>query len=190
MSRLINIILLCFPAFLYAQETEAWFLKCDSSSGNCGYINQYGKFLIPPGKYEHCYTHPFLQVAFVKMNDKVWGINKKEDRLFELFCANDSPDTPSNGLFRIIKNQKIGYANMQGEIIIPPIYDAAMPFINEMAFVNLGCNADPDKPETFWKGGKWGAINKEGKVMVPIQYSNMNFLSNTNQEVKTPETTQ
>lgn len=183
-------ILLAFIPFINckAQQNQTWFKTCDSVNTNlCGYATEDGTITISTGKYDFCYSNEFNTIAFVKLKSKVWAINKQETLLFEIYCEKQQPDSPVDGIFRIVKNNKIGYANLEGEIIVPPKYDAGTAFINGMAFINVGCITNTEKNETFWKGGKWGAINLKGDVVIPIQYSNMNFLSQSNQEIKTPE---
>lgn len=170
-----------------AQETTEWILQCDSTNlQRCGYITANGEVKIPTGKYTRCYSPIFKDIAIVQMDSTVYGINKQEKILFEVFCENNNPDHPSEGVFRIVMNNKIGYANLKGDILIPPQYDAALPFNSGMAFINIGCETDHAQQSTFWKGGKWGAIDKKGNIVVPIKYSNMNFLSSAGKEMKTP----
>ena len=51
---------------------------------------------------------------------------------------------------------KEGYVNIQGEIVIPCIYDHAGRFIDGLASVRFN--------------GYWGFVNKLGNVIVPFQY--------------------
>lgn len=177
---------LLFSFCTTAQETSEWILRCDSTNlQQCGYVSTNNEVKIPFGRYTKCYTPIFKDIAIVRIDSTVYCINKKEQVLFEVFCPKNNPDHPSEGLFRIVRDNKIGYANLKGEVIIPPKYDAALPFNSGMAFINVGCEIDDVQKPTFWKGGKWGAINKEGSIVVPIKYSNMNFLSNTGEETQT-----
>lgn len=183
------IILKCllFSCFLSAQQTTDWVLICDSTNTQfCGYSSVSGEVKIPAGKYSRCFTPIFKEIAMVQIDSSIFCINKKEQVLFEVFCQNNYPDHPSEGTFRIIKNDKIGFATKKGEILIAPKYDAALPFKGGIAFINIGCEVDSTFKTTFWKGGKWGAINKTGTIVIPVKYSDMSFLSNAGQEIRTP----
>ncbi len=184
------VVILLWPVYfsLAAQNSEVWYLHCDSGkAASCAYLDANGQVKIPPGKYDTCYTPEFTALAFVKIHKKVVAINKAENILFEVYCENQQPDVPVEGIFRILENSKIGYANLQGKVLVPPQYDAATPFKQGMAFVNIGCNTALEPNQQFGNGGKWGAINRHGALVVPIRYSNLNVLDAANQEIKSPE---
>ena len=56
------------------------------------------------------------------------ALNKNGSILFTIYPFDNGPDYPSEGLFRIIKNGRIGFANELGKIIIEPQFSAALPF--------------------------------------------------------------
>lgn len=91
-------------------------------------------------------------------------------KLFTIFPYDNGPDYTSEGLFRIIKNGKIGYANESGEIIISPRFDAALPFHSGLAGFCEGCVSEKVDEHSVWSGGLWGFINKQGIVVIPAQY--------------------
>ena len=82
------------------------------------------------------------------------------------------PDKVSNGLFRIIENGKIGFANMDGQIIIKPQFNFIFPFQkNDFAiFCEKGTWIKVHEEYTKFSGGKWGAIDKNGKIIIPPIY--------------------
>jgi len=47
-----------------------------------------------------------------------------------------------DGLVRIVKSGKVGFANRKGDVVIPPIYDWAWPFENGVATVCNGCHLE------------------------------------------------
>jgi len=96
--------------------------------------------------------------------------DENNHKLFTIFTYDNGPDYISEGLFRITDNNKMGYANYKGEIVIQPIYDAALPFSKGHAAVCIGCILEADGEHSSWAGGKWGFINNAGEVVVPIQY--------------------
>ena len=64
-----------------------------------------------------------------------------------------------NGLAAVKSNNKWGYIDELGEIVIPCIYDECHRFIYHIASVKLH--------------GKWGLITSTGKEIVPCIYDNI-----------------
>jgi len=118
-----------------------------------------------------------LQLDSSKIKDIVYkegvgfvAVDKNRNVLFEVFPFDNGPDYPSEGIFRIIEKGKIGYADLQGRIIIFPQFDAALPFINGMAAYCEGCSERIYGEHKSWEGGKWGFINKAGDIKIPAKY--------------------
>ena len=77
----------------------------------------------------------------------------------------NGPDEFQDGLVRFLKNQKYGFADQSGKVVIAPRYDGAMPFEKGRARVCLGCVltcADPECEHHVFSGGKWHSIGKNG----------------------------
>jgi hypothetical protein len=128
-----------------------------------GYLNNAGDTTIPFGKYGFCFTEKFDKFAIVMKDYKFVGIDRQENILFNIFIFDNGPDYPSNGLFRIVINGKIGYADNNGKIVVPAQYDCAYPFKNGKAMVGNGCELKNINEEHLtWVGGKWHYINKKG----------------------------
>lgn len=66
---------------------------------------------------------------------------------------------PSEGLMRIKKDDKWGYINIQGDIVIKPCWDECAFFHEGIACVK--------------QGDKWGAINRDGKIVIGIEYDKL-----------------
>jgi hypothetical protein len=138
--------------------------KYDEVGIKCGYVNLNGDTIIPMGKYYYCYTDTLKYFAIVKKhNNGLVAIDKNEKELFEVYWYDNGPDNIVNGLFRIIKNGKIGYANSNGEIVIEPKFQCAYPFENEKAKVSLDCKSIIFGEHTKWESNKWYYIDKKGK---------------------------
>ena len=60
------------------------------------------------------------------------------------------------GLLTVQVAGKWGYMNLKGEMAIPPQYDEALPFYDNLAAVRLG--------------EKWGYINQNAVLIIPCQY--------------------
>lgn len=158
-------------------QNDDWFVKYDSSD-NCGYVDKNGDIMIPIGKYFMCFTDTFRTYAIVSFKDKPGfiGIDKEEKELFTVFPFDNGPDYISYGTFRIIENSKMGFADTTGKIIIQPIYDFTFGFDKGLALVNLGGHREKSDPTDSnceyytWTGGKWGVIDKKGKVLLDLKY--------------------
>jgi len=92
------------------------------------------------------------------------GIDRMEHVLYNVFLFDNGPDYPSHGLFRIIKHNKIGYADaLTGKVMIKPQYDCAWPFENGIAKVSLECEKITYLEHTTWQSDHWHYIDLTGK---------------------------
>jgi hypothetical protein len=92
------------------------------------------------------------------------GINRKGERIFDIYIYDNGPDYISEGLFRIKKNGKIGFANEKGEIIIKPQFECASNFENGIASVTYDCYLYYDLDEHLRSESEsWFEIDKTGK---------------------------
>lgn len=99
------------------------------------------------------------------------AMNKKGEMLYQVFLYDNGPDYPSEGYFRIVKNGRIGYADEEtGEVRIQPQYAAARPFENGYAPVCPDCESKKDGEHSLWVNGKWGLIDKQGRIVAPPQF--------------------
>ncbi|MCX6150582.1 MAG: WG repeat-containing protein [Ignavibacteriales bacterium] len=140
-----------------------------SPGKSCGYRNSKGEISIPQGKYNYCFTDTFRNFAFVSddklTNSKVVAIDRNENILFDVYMFDNGPDWLVDGLFRVVRNGKIGYANNNGIIIIEPKYECAEQFEKGIARVALNCTLKKDRydPEHYeMEGGAWSNIDKKG----------------------------
>src|SRR5712692_759703 len=53
----------------------------------------------------------------------------------------NGPDSFHDGLVRVVRNKKYGFANRKGQVAIPPTYDGAMNFEKGKAKVCKGCES-------------------------------------------------
>ncbi|MFZ5948387.1 MAG: WG repeat-containing protein [Stygiobacter sp.] len=137
-----------------------------------GYKDLRGNIIIQPGKYIQCFTDTFRTFAFV-FDEKLTGskfvaIDRNERILFDAYIFDNGPDYLEDGLFRIIRNGKIGYANEKGIIVIAPQFECADPFENGTARVSLNCKKTQplNNPEhTMEKSDSWFFIDKIGNII-------------------------
>lgn len=160
---------------LLAQNVKL-FLYCPHPDQNemlCGFMNSKKEIVIPVGKYANIYSIEFDKIAFVSLQGKtgIYAINRSEDVLFQVYSFDNGPDYVSNGLFRIVNNGRMGFADMNGEVVIKPIFLFVYPFQNNgLAVFNEGGSIVKDGEYHRYQGGKWGAINKKGEIVIPAIY--------------------
>ena len=80
---------------------------------------------------------------------------------------------------------KCGYVDAHGAWVIPPRYDAAQEFSDQLAAVNVGTRGASGVPATPWDrfvgllqtgkfgyapDGKWGYVDAQGREVVPPQF--------------------
>lgn len=137
----------------------------DTVNGGYGYKNQMGKVVIAPGKYPIVFTDTFRTFAVVAINDKgMVAIDRQENILYKVFVFDNGPDYPSDGLFRITANDKIGFADaITGQIAIAPQFSCAYPFENGFAEVSTQCKTTTDGEHQSWQSDHWYFIDKTGK---------------------------
>ena len=165
---LLGSITSCRPAITSKVLIEKdYLLKVyDTTYDSYGYVNLKGDTIIPLGKYAMCFTDTFRTYAIVvKPNVGFVAIDRQESVLYEVFPFDNGPDEPSDGLFRIIENGKIGYADsLTGKVVIIPQFDCAWPFENGLAQVSNDCKTLTDGEHSSWISDHWYYIDKRGKI--------------------------
>jgi hypothetical protein len=146
------------------ENHDDYLIRIHSPHSNFGYGNLKGKVVIPFGKYISCFTDTFRTFAIVchpKMG--FVAIDRNEKVLYKIFMFDNGPDEISEGLFRIIIDGKIGYANEKGKIVIQPKFECADPFKDGKAEVSLNCEKNViDQEHVGWKSDHWFYIDKTG----------------------------
>ena len=173
---IITTLLLFISMNIYAQDDKLYiyyYPNFEDVDATLGYVDSSGKVVIPAGKYPYIFTAEFDKIAFVLLKDRkgVYAIDRNEKILFQVCSYEIGPDIVSNGLFRIIENGKIGFANMNGEIVIKPRFQFVYPFQENgfAIFCENGTWSMLDKYIPVIKG-KWGVINRQVVVVIPATY--------------------
>jgi hypothetical protein len=137
----------------------------DTIKDEYGYKNKNGDIIIPLGKYSRCFTDTFRTYAIVTIPKMGFvAIDRQENVLYEIFSYDNGPDYTSDGLFRIIANNKIGFADSTtGKVVIKPQFDCAWPFENGVAEVSIDCKTQSDGEHSSWLSDNWYYIDKTGK---------------------------
>ncbi len=129
-----------------------------------GYINQHGDTIISIGRYFYCYTDTADKMAIVQdTNGQCLALDNLGKLLFYVYWSDMGPDRLSDGLFRIIVNNKIGFANAEGKVIIKPQFACANQFNDGKAQVTYDCELMSSGEHTSMKSSTWFTINTYGE---------------------------
>lgn len=170
----LTLILLSFT-FGYAdgqgKPEDIWQLITDYRTGQYCYISEKGDTMIPPGRYKICFSEIFDKYAIVLHPDKgIVAIDKKGKILYNVFVFDNGPDPVSEGMFRIVNNNRIGYADAAtGKVVIRPAFTCAYPFAGGTAKVSNSCTTKKDGEYSIWESDNWSFINRSGKKIVPAK---------------------
>jgi hypothetical protein len=165
--KILALILFLVSGQLYCQivpKDDYLILISDTVHAKYGYINQESDTVIKFDEYPVCYTDTFKTIAIVLLpKDGFVAIDRNGKVLYEVFPFDNGPDYVSDGLYRIINNTKIGYADIEGNIIIPPKFKCAFPFENGRAKVSRKCKTVKEGEHSRWISEKWYFIDKKGR---------------------------
>ena len=153
--------------FQITEHSENDYLLLKEEGDSFEYLDDKGNTIISSDKYISCFTEKFRNYALVLDEEEGFiAINRKEQIIYEVFVFDNGPDYAAEGLFRIIQNDKIGYADIKtGKIIIEPIYQAAYPFENGKAKVALVAKKIETGEHSRWESKLWININKQGEEL-------------------------
>ncbi len=97
-------------------------------------------------------------------NGKWVIMDNKKTTLYDVFLYDNGPDYASDGLIRVVKNGKIGYADAKTyAIVITPQFDCAFPFENGKAKVSNKCKTIKEGKHIIWTSDAWQYVDKKGK---------------------------
>ena len=150
-------------------KCEKWILIQDTTYSRAGfglksgYVNEKGDTVIPLDRYL-CYTDTFeyYAIVFDIENNNLIGINKDQKKLFNAVFTMDVEAMPEiEGRLLIVSDNKYGFANHKGEIVIEPKYSCAENFREGKARVSNQCRRS--KSEYYmWESDNWIYIDKCG----------------------------
>lgn len=139
-----------------------------SARGDCGELSEGGIALAP----EH--------LAALWFDDDGLGAVYAAQRVFlvapsgrsvETLVYDNGPDFPSEGLVRAVSGGKVGFVDSSLEFRIPARWDFAFPFSGGYAVVCNGCVSIPVDEHRAMEGGRWGVIDRTGRVVVPVEHT-------------------
>ncbi|MBN2711024.1 MAG: WG repeat-containing protein [Planctomycetes bacterium] len=107
-------------------------------NGKWGYRDLSGKVVIPP-RFDRADSFPGEGNVLMQNREKSVHVR-----------------LPSKPLGRVMLDGKWGYIDLDGNIVIPPQYDMAMDFFEDLTAVKVG--------------KKWGYIDTKGKMVISPRY--------------------
>lgn len=138
------------------------------TDGACAYVSAAGDTVIPFGRYDMSVTERFDRVALVRRPGLGWvGIDRQERVLFRPFLFDNGPDYPVEGVLRIVNAAGlIGYAEAAtGRVVLPPRYEAALPFRRGSALVGRRCRLVQQGEHSHWQCDETYRINRQGQPL-------------------------
>lgn len=127
-----------------------------------GYQDRQGRVVIP-ARYKLADEFTRHGLAMV-LDQKGWlYINSQGKELIRPFIFDNGPDYFQEGLARFVRDNKFGYFDQTGKIVIAPQFDFAYPFENGQAKVGYGCRFIKNGEHQEVVGGVWTEIDKQGR---------------------------
>jgi hypothetical protein len=149
-----------------ALSTESYLVCLYTQNEEPYFLNEKGIEIIPVGKYVASYTDTIRAYGMVMdSTGRIWAITQADSAIFEVYNFDNGPDYIEEGLFRIVKDGLIGFANEAGEIVIAPHYQCAYPFEDGTARVAFDCESTIEFEMTKWESEKWFFINHSGAIV-------------------------
>lgn len=160
------LVFLGFALCSLGQENDTLYIYYDQDTEFPGYLNAEGDTVVKAGVYEIALTEKFIHLLMVvDPIGKAYAIDRSLDTLFEVYWYDNGPDYIEDGLFRIVENGMIGFANEKGEVVITPAYECAGVFYKGRAHVAYSCERTREGEFTVETSEEWLVIDREGNII-------------------------
>jgi hypothetical protein len=101
----------------------------------------------------------------------------RDGHMVPVVTYDNAPDDFVEERARTQVDGKIGYIDRKLRVVIAPHYDWGFPFEGGKAVVCIGCVLKASGREHWLvEGGMWGAVDRNGHEVVPLQYRSMEDL--------------
>lgn len=97
----------------------------------------------------------------IENNGNYYGVVDKNNTVVIPYEYDEIVNTFSSGLINVCKKDKWGCLDLEGNIVVPLIYDCLSPF-----------EEDSLDTTSAKRNGKWGMINRKGKEIILCVYDN------------------
>ena len=121
--------------------------------------------LLLVGKKETAAPSKGPKLTMQQTQNGKWVImDSKKTVLYDVFIYDNGPDYAAEGLIRVVKNGKIGYADAKTyALVIEPQFDCAFPFEKGKAKVSNQCKSVKVGEYSEWQSDNWKFVDKKGK---------------------------
>ena len=165
--QLVNYIIIVILFSCQSKPTlSKLILKRDNKTSLFAYFDEKGNKVL--GDYFAAYTDTITEYGIVADPGFVL-IDKTGKHIYNIYPFDNGPDYTSEGIYRIIKDGKIGYVDsVTSKVLIKPKFGCAYPFENGKAKVSLNCRtvkAFPGDEHSTWESGEWFYVDKTGKIV-------------------------
>ncbi|WP_158500294.1 WG repeat-containing protein [Sphingobacterium sp. ML3W] len=168
MKFVLLLIFIFINNFSFGQKAKDYLISyTDTTTAKelIGYKDPSGNIIIK-AQYTHVYTDTLYKMAIVLKDGEWIGIDRSENVILKPFIYDNGPDYLEEGLFRFVDNDKIGFATIDGEIVIAAKYDFVTPFENGVSKFTIGGYKKYDKGGEHWHwsdGYESGFVNHAGQ---------------------------
>ena len=123
-------------------------------------------------------------IALVTDQKSMKYINWKGEILVEPFVFDNGVDYFKEGLARFVEHEKMGFFDESATKVIAAKYDFAYPFSEGLAAVCIGCEKIPSGEHSYVSNGKWGFVDKKGKLAIDLIFQEARSFVNKKAKVK------
>ena len=161
------ILLLVGCTLLKAQTPERWVPF--EEAGKWGYRDERGRCAIGP---QFVLANEFSSEGIAAVIDKEgWlYIDMGGDPVIRPYVFDNGPDYFREGLARFTANEKFGFFDEAGQVVVEPQFDFALPFSEGLSAICMGCIHRSEGEHTYREGGTWGYIDMTGREVIPLQF--------------------
>ncbi len=151
--------------------------------GKWGFMDGQGRSIIEP-RFHRAKDFSPSGLAAVEDESGHWVyIDNKGNLVIRPFNLVNGPDYYSEGLARYRKDEKFGFFDRTGKVVIEARFDFAESFSEGRSAICLGCTETKIGTRTSWSEGKWGYINKSGEIIIPAKFDRTGQFKNSSAPV-------
>ena len=100
-----------------------------------------------------------------------WLFVKRDGSTIPTMAIDNGPDNFTEGLARYIDDEKTGFIDASGTIVIKAQFRFAAPFEGGFSRVCNDFVKEASDEYALIKSSHWGCINKKGQLVLPMKYS-------------------
>jgi hypothetical protein len=108
--------------------------------------------------------------AVVEIDGSLFRVDRR-GRTSASLPFDNGADPFVEGVARTVERGKIGFVDRRLRLVIRPRWDFASPFHGGVAAVCQGCRLVTDGEHRRVEGGRWGWIDRAGRVVVPVVHA-------------------